>query len=118
MEDKDVTGADGLRSSMNMSINRCNPDSLLPSIPLIRKVMCIDHAAARVAEKLINLTLDTIVDETSVKVKGDVMWRVDLFCDRLRQRDVLTGHIDIVNGKVQVLSIIFNGSINSIFGQY
>ncbi len=48
----------GRRSDLlKKSINRVNSNSLLPSIPLSHKILCIDHAAARIVSKLVQLRL-------------------------------------------------------------
>ena len=66
MESKRDIGADGLQSSIGFRIYRINSESISPFIPLVRKVACIDHCAARVTETLINMTLETVVSKKDV----------------------------------------------------
>ena len=82
MESKRDIGADGLRSSKGFRIYRINSDSILPFIPLVRKVACIDHCAARVTETLINLTLETVVSKKD-EASEDILAGVDILCRNL-----------------------------------
>lgn len=102
-ENKDATGPDGRRSTLGISINRQNPDTLLPAIPLTHKVICIDHAASRIAEKLINVTLTVLMELYSTQPDEAVV-RVKNFCCNLQERDVHQAHrIEIVGGKLKVI---------------
>ena len=57
----------GRRSDLNKTISRKNPNSLLPSIPLHRKVLCIDHSIARTVGKLVELSFILKSDKTNVE---------------------------------------------------
>lgn len=101
-EDKTLVGPDGKRSSLEIQIDRQNPDSLLSAIPLVNKVTCIDHAAARVAEKLINLTLDHLIDQKDINSEASTT-RIENFCSNLKRRDISQmDRVAVVNGKLQV----------------
>ena len=103
MEKKSGVGEDGRRSSLGMKIDRRNDDSILPAIPLVQKNACIDHAAARVTETLINLTLETVVSRKDV-ASEDSLARVDIFCRNLAARDIhQMDRVGVVDGKLKVI---------------
>ena len=108
MEHKDAVGVDGRRLSLDLTINRVNSFSPLPSISLVNKVACIDHCAARVAETLIQLTLTTVVQRKDVSSE-DTLARADKFCQNLSARDVfqVDSRADIIDGKLKVMSAAF-----------
>ncbi len=67
---QDYDKTTGRRSDLKKTIDRDNPNSLLPSIPLNRKVLCIDHCAARTVGKLVELRLKSIQElATSITPK-------------------------------------------------
>ena len=102
MESKRDIGADGLQSSIGFRIYRINSESISPFIPLVRKVACIDHCAARVTETLINLTLETVVSRKDV-ASEESLAGVDIFCRNLAARDIhQMDRVGVVDGKLKV----------------
>lgn len=70
-------------------------------------MICIDHAASRIAEKLINITLGLIMEMYSTQPE-EAIARVKNFCYNLAERDVHQAHrIEIVQGKLKVSIQIF-----------
>jgi hypothetical protein len=55
----------GLRTDLDLSIDRQHPRSLFPSIPIHYVVMCLLHGLARCVEKLLNLEIEIILSEAS-----------------------------------------------------
>lgn len=103
MEDKKTVGPDGKRSSLGIMIDRVNTESIIPSIPLVQKVACIDHCAARVTEILINRTLEIVVSRKDISSE-DCLARVDLFCRNLIARDIhQMDRVDVIDGKLKVI---------------
>lgn len=103
-EDKAATGVDGKRSSLNISIDRVNRESLLSAIPLSSKVICIDHCASRVAEKLIRLTLESIMD-IFAREPSRAIELINNFSNNLMERDVhQASRIEVVNSTIKVMS--------------
>ena len=128
MESKRDIGADGLRSSLGFRIDRINSDSILPSIPLVRKVACIDHCAARVTETLINLTLETVVSRKDV-ASEESLAGVDIFCRNLAARDIhQMDRVGVVDGKLKVtakprvpnhyIDRVYMNWIGTVFGSF
>jgi hypothetical protein len=60
-----VSDVSGLRTDLCFPVNRCHPDSLLPSIPISSTVMCILHGFARSVEKFLNLEIQEITSEAN-----------------------------------------------------
>lgn len=105
-ERKKETGPSGRRSELNIAIDRENTDSLLPAIPLVNKVMCIDHCAGRVAEKLIRLTLEAIMSTIYSTDRDKAMEYISNFITNLTDRDVpQASRIEIVDHKIKVKDI-------------
>lgn len=105
-ERKSETGPSGRRSELNIAIDRENTESLLSAIPLVNKVMCIDHCAGRVAEKLIRLTLEAIMGTIYSTDKDKAMEYISNFITNLTDRDVpQASRIEIVDHKMKVKDI-------------
>ena len=101
MEDKKTVGPGGKRSSLGIMIDRVNTESIIPSIPLVQKVACIDHCAARVTEILSNRTLEIVVSRKDISSE-DCLARVDLFCRNLIVRDIhQMDRVDVIDGKLK-----------------
>ena len=63
---KSETGSDGLRASLKKTIDRSHPESMFgDAIPTQRVVMCLLHAIARSAEKLLSLEVANILSEAN-----------------------------------------------------
>ena len=63
---KSETGSDGLRTSLKITIDRSHPESMFgDAIPTQRVVMCLLHAIARSAEKLLSLEVANILSEAN-----------------------------------------------------
>ena len=110
-EERGTTGHDGRRSSLNIQIDRNNTASLLPAIPLNRKIPCIDHCASRVAEKLIRLSLESVMHLYSTD-QTQCLELVNNFINNLVSRNVdQAPMLQVVNGKIQV-SLIFEEEVH------
>ena len=55
--------ADGLRTSLQKTIDRHHPDSLLSVVPTKRIVLCLLHAITRCTEKLLFLEISNVLSE-------------------------------------------------------
>ena len=63
---KSDTGADGLRTSLDKTIDRLHPESMFgDAIPTHRVVLCLLHAISRSVEKLLSLEVANILSEAN-----------------------------------------------------
>ena len=63
---KSDTGADGLRTSLEKTIDRLHPESMFgDAIPTHRVVLCLLHAISRSVEKLLSLEVANILSEAN-----------------------------------------------------
>lgn len=71
-ESKKEVANNGLRTDLEIPMNRLHPESLLPSMPLQHIVPCILHWVARCTEKLVTLVVEDIFSTAnkSAQVSG------------------------------------------------
>ena len=109
---KEVAGESGLRTDLNLPIDRQHPESLLPSLPLTHIVPCILHGLTRCVEKLISLEVENMwsLSNKIAQVSGQVNFE-DLVKNleaNINVRGVRQGNFRIPfdrNGKPEKLSL-------------
>ena len=71
------TAENGLRTDLNLPIDRTHPESLLPSIPLSKIVPCILHGLPRCVEKLMMLEVELIVSQSRKNTEASNSMRTE-----------------------------------------
>ncbi|KAJ8035492.1 hypothetical protein HOLleu_22741 [Holothuria leucospilota] len=66
-EQKGDVAISGLRTDLDLQVDREHPDSILSCIPVKNTVLCLLHALARSVEKLVTLVVSDIVSKANIK---------------------------------------------------
>ncbi len=99
-EQKSEVAKNGLRTDIDVLVDRELPESLIPSIPLTNIVFDTMHGLARIVEKLLSLEIEKILSEgnKNEQVKGNKdtsRQRLDNLISNVNKRGVRQGNFQI-----------------------